>query len=68
MTSRSGSMVEVGIVASEGLVGASPVLLGSDRTPFEVFVQSLGELLAVDTETGAGWSRSRSRRRTRRDH
>ena len=42
-TSGSGGKVEVGIIGREGLVGASPMLLGSDRTPHEQFIQSAGE-------------------------
>ncbi|MDN3575026.1 Crp/Fnr family transcriptional regulator, partial [Methylobacterium longum] len=48
-TSGSGSQVEIGIVGREGLVGAIPVLLGSDRTPHECFVQSAGEMLRIET-------------------
>ncbi len=44
-----GSKVEAGIIGREGLVGASPVLLGVDRTPHHVFIQSPGEMLAIDT-------------------
>jgi CRP-like cAMP-binding protein len=49
-TSGAGKQVEVGIVGREGLVGATPVLLGADRTPYDVFVQSPGEMLSIDTE------------------
>lgn len=44
-----GDKAEAGIIGWEGLVGASPVLLGTDRTPHHVFVQSPGEMLAIDT-------------------
>jgi CRP-like cAMP-binding protein len=49
-TSGSGGKVEIGIIGREGLVGASPVLLGSDRTPHEQFIQNAGEVLSIDTE------------------
>jgi len=42
--------VEVGIVGREGLVGALPILLGADRTPHEMFIQSPGEVLSITTE------------------
>ncbi len=45
-----GSKVEAGIIGREGLIGASPVLLGADRTPHHIFVQAPGEMLAIDTE------------------
>jgi CRP-like cAMP-binding protein len=45
----AGNRVEVGLTGCEGLVGASPVLLGSDRAPYHEFVQSPGEVLAIDT-------------------
>ena len=49
-TSGSGGKVEVGIIGREGLVGAAPVLLGTDRTPHDHFIQNAGEVLAIDTE------------------
>jgi CRP-like cAMP-binding protein len=48
-TSGSGTKVEVGLVGREGLVGATPMLLGSDRTPHEHFVQNAGEMLRIET-------------------
>ena len=48
-SSGSGVQAEVGIVGREGLVGAIPMLLGSDRTPHECFVQNAGEMLRIDT-------------------
>lgn len=39
---------EIGIVGREGLIGATPVLLGADRTPHHVFVQAPGEMLAIE--------------------
>ena len=53
-TSGSGKQVEVGIVGREGLIGAAPVLLGSDRTPHEHFIQSAGEMLSIATEALCG--------------
>lgn len=47
-TSGSGSVVEVGIVGREGLVGALPVLLGTDRSPHEQFIQAAGEMLQIE--------------------
>ena len=44
-----GGRVEAGIIGREGVVGAMPVLLGSDRTPHQFFVQSPGEMFAIDT-------------------
>lgn len=43
--------VEVGIVGCEGLVGAVPVLLCSDRTPHHHFMQIAGDALRISTET-----------------
>ena len=53
-TSGSGKQVEVGIVGREGLIGAAPVLLGSDRTPHEHFIQNAGEMLSIATEALCG--------------
>jgi len=44
-----GDKVEIGLIGREGVVGASPVLLGSDRTPHHCFVQAAGEMLAIET-------------------
>ena len=44
-----GDKVEAAIVGREGLIGASPVLLGADRTPHHLFVQASGEMLVIDT-------------------
>jgi CRP-like cAMP-binding protein len=49
-TSGSEGRVEVGIIGREGVVGAMPVLLGSDRTPHDHFIQSAGEMLWIETE------------------
>lgn len=45
----AGNRIEVGIIGREGLVGAAPVLLDSGMTPYHEFVQSPGEMLAMDT-------------------
>lgn len=47
----SAGKVEVGIIGREGLIGAIPLLLGSDRTPHDHFVQSAGEMLSISAET-----------------
>jgi len=44
----AGNRVEVGMIGREGLVGASPVLLDSGTTPYHEFVQSPGEMLAIE--------------------
>ena len=44
-----GGSIEVGMIGCEGLVGASPVLLGADRTPHRHFVQMAGENLRIST-------------------
>ena len=44
-----GDKAEAAIIGWEGLVGATPVLLGADRTPHHLFVQFPGEMLAIDT-------------------
>ena len=41
--------VEAGIIGREGVIGATPVLLGADRTPHHYFIQAAGEMLAIDT-------------------
>jgi len=48
-TSGAEGRVEVGIIGREGVVGAMPVLLGSDRTPHDHFIQSAGEMLRIET-------------------
>lgn len=51
VTSGSGGgKVEIGMIGREGLVGASPILLGSDRTPHHIFVQGPGEMLCIDSK------------------
>lgn len=44
-----GSKAAAGIIGREGLIGASPVLLGADRTPHHIFIQAPGEMLAIET-------------------
>lgn len=46
-SSGSGGRAEIGLIGREGLVGALPILLGSDRTPHEQFVQAAGEMLQI---------------------
>jgi CRP-like cAMP-binding protein len=45
---RSKRRIEVGLIGREGLSGTS-VLLGTDRTPHECFIQMSGEALRVST-------------------
>ena len=42
--------VEVGIIGREGVLGATPVLLGSDRVPYDHFIQVPGTGLRIDAE------------------
>jgi CRP-like cAMP-binding protein len=49
-TQGSEGRVETGLIGREGLVGAWPILLGSDRTPHDHFVQGAGEMLSIATE------------------
>ncbi|WP_336492685.1 Crp/Fnr family transcriptional regulator, partial [Methylobacterium nigriterrae] len=42
--------VEVGIIGREGLSGAVPVLLGTDRVPHEQFIQLPGEALRISVQ------------------
>lgn len=46
----SNGRVEVGLIGREGLVGATPVLLGSDRVPHDHFVQVPGTALRIRAE------------------
>lgn len=50
ITSEGQGRIEVGIIGREGLVGAAPVLLGSDQSPHDHFVQAPGEVLAIGAE------------------
>ena len=49
-TNGSSNKVEVGLIGREGLVGAAPVILGSDTTPYVHFVQASGTgwCIAID--------------------
>ena len=49
-TQGSEGRVETGLIGREGLVGAWPILLGSDRTPHDHFVQGAGEMLSITTQ------------------
>ena len=49
VASHMGREVEIGLIGREGLVGASPVLLGDDRTPYTSYVQLGGEMLGLPT-------------------
>ncbi|WP_200905609.1 cyclic nucleotide-binding domain-containing protein [Methylobacterium sp. ARG-1] len=42
--------VEIGLIGREGLVGASPILLGDDRTPYTHFVQAAGHMRSIDAQ------------------
>lgn len=42
--------VEVGLIGPEGIVGAMPLLLGSERTSFTHIVQAPGELLELSAQ------------------
>ena len=41
--------IEVGMIGCEGLVGASPLLLGVDHTPHQSFIQMAGKNLRIAT-------------------
>ena len=45
---NSGGRIEVGMIGREGLVGASPVLLGAGTAPYHEFVQCPGEMLVIE--------------------
>ena len=45
---NSGGRIEVGMIGPEGLVGASPVLLGAGTAPYHEFVQCPGEMLVIE--------------------
>ena len=42
--------VEIGMVGREGVMGATPVLLGSDRVPYDHFIQMPGAALRIRAE------------------
>jgi CRP-like cAMP-binding protein len=49
VTTNSGdSMIEIGIVGREGMTG-TPIVLGTDRTPFKCFIQMAGHGLRLPT-------------------
>src|SRR5690349_23875819 len=48
-TTPQGRRIEAGIIGREGLSGI-PVLLGSDRTPHECFIQTAGEGLRIGAD------------------
>ena len=51
MTTSTGSgRVEVGMIGREGIVGAAPLLFGTDRTPLECFIQMPGEAYRIRAE------------------
>ena len=39
--------IELGMIGREGLVGASPILLGVDRSPHDCFTQMAGDVLRI---------------------
>lgn len=47
----NGKRIEVGLIGLEGLVGALPLMLGVDRTPYAQFVQGAGRMLMLDAQT-----------------
>src|SRR4051812_44044187 len=47
-TNGHGSMIEIGMIGREGMTGV-PVALGTDRMPFECFVQLAGSGLRIAT-------------------
>ena len=46
--------VEIGMIGREGVVGATPVLLGSDRVPYDHFIQLPGVALRIRAGTVSG--------------
>ncbi|SFL32319.1 Crp/Fnr family transcriptional regulator [Methylobacterium pseudosasicola] len=46
--------VEIGLIGREGLVGAAPILLGDDRTPYTHFVQAPGLMLSIEARVLLG--------------
>ena len=40
--------IEIGVIGREGVVGATPVLLGSDQVPYDHFIQMPGTSLRID--------------------
>ena len=64
VTGVEGAKVEIGLVGREGMVGV-PVLLGTDRSPFEHFIQCAGHgwRIAADRLLAASEERALLRRR-----
>ena len=55
---------EIGMIGREGVVGATPVLLGSDRVPYDHFIQMPGAALRIHAEVvSAAVDESRSLRK-----
>lgn len=54
ITTEGLGKIEVGIIGREGLVGAAPVLLGTDRSPHDHFVQASGEVFAIGVDALQG--------------
>ena len=49
VTTHDGREIEVGLIGREGLVGALPVMLDDDRSPFVSYVQMSGTVLGIST-------------------
>lgn len=47
VTTYGVSTIEIGLIGREGLVGADPVLLDVDRSPYNHFIQSPGEAFRI---------------------
>jgi len=64
VTGNDGVKVEIGLVGREGVVGV-PVVLGTDRSPFEYFIQSAGHgwRIAAERLRAASEERAPLRRR-----
>lgn len=56
-TGTSNGQVEVGMIGREGLVGASPALLGAATSPFHCYVQMSGQALSIATADLLGAAR-----------
>lgn len=46
-TPGPGNQVEVGMIGREGLVGAAPILLGGDQSPYDHYIQYAGEVYSI---------------------
>ena len=49
VTAHDGREIEVGLIGREGLVGAVPVMLEDDRSPYVSYVQMSGTVLGIPT-------------------